>query len=509
MSTIKHSHLDENLKIPPYASLAGGLADRASSAIARENPPLANRGGSSRQASNETDNLIQKQVDRNSNGLRINPHTGSIIYSKPQTAPALRRGSRAQVTDIETSEFLKRHAKFDWLAVTIPNGEDGKGTKADGEAGDIEECEATGRLCTFAAANDMFELRTARGSDGFAGAMHLARNPVSAHRLMTIRTGHPINMPGIEITGGDGLGHVLATKALHMLGVVLLSRVDVAIDVSKAGLFDQLFEIAQDFADADAKGRTAPPRMIDAGTGRSFTFGGSNKKGAGKPEAEICVYEKGFEQLEKGKCLPADLDENWVRIEVRLRPRKNRKTGLARIARDNGPAALLGAVRWVREYIKNVVRLVGVSDNPQIAVTRISSRPDPAAAIEKSRAGIRQYARRFCEAAIVSIVDEKFDRDFLAAENITFDDVIERARRLIDSMFVEHISKHYVVQRLADKLEIDAVRCREERAERLNGRMLDWLDYQKREEVRSQSMLLRALNTASDRRLEHLTTIAA
>jgi hypothetical protein len=442
----------------------------------------------------------------------IDPNTGDVSQSDltkpaqttPPSTPERKGGSRALQTTKEVQAFLQRHARFDWLALTIPNGTTGKGTRSEGDAGAHEEHAATLRLCAFAAACDLYELRTGRGTDGFRGAMALNRDPLAKERMVTIRTGHSKDMPGIEITGAGGQGHVLATKALKMLGVVLCSRVDVAIDVVQEGLFDQLYDHARTIAANDAKGRMAPPILIDKGKGRSFTIGGSKQKNAGKPEAEIVVYEKGFEQTDKGKILPPDVQDHWVRIEVRLRPRKERKTGIAKTARQDGPAALLGTVRWVRLFIREAVRMMGISSNPTMGVTRLDCRPDPEWAYEKAKQGIAQYAGVISQAVVVGIVKHRFSGDYRRAEGIYYDEVITRGRVMVADLFEEHVRAKGTAERLCQRLELDAVRCSEERAARLEDRLLDYMEYQAREEERAQSLLTRVMKTSRAARMQAL-----
>jgi hypothetical protein len=491
-------------------------------------PPLANRGGTLCLSYNPAWKT-EENKDKSAPATVIDPLTGDARAPTPaQTTPPLRGGgsmvmgevtdpvtghtrrvrvprvvpkkitkSRAEVTDADTREFLARHARFDWLACTVPNGFDGTGLKRDDseKAAADEELQATQHIMRVMAALELYEVRKGRGSDGYPGAMTLNADPLSKDRQVTVRTGHPLNMPSFEITGADGQGHRMARYALRLMGPLICSRVDVALDLNHVGLFDDLFEHAKAVTKSDAKARMAPPTVTDAGSGRTFSIGGSKRAGAGKPEAEIVVYEKGLEQKSKGKALPDGFDENWVRVELRLRPKKAKKTGIAKTAKEDGPAALLGAVLWVRKFIKEVVRLVGVTDQPKIGVTRLDNRPDPASAREKAEKGIAQYAGTVLEAAVVRIAHDEFDGDFQSAAGVTFDRVIEESRLLLDDIFTSHVRESGKAENLVDRLELDSVSCRDLRAYRLAMRLHDYVDYQARETHRAHRLLDRALHS--------------
>lgn len=489
-------------------------------------PPHAKRGGTLR-LSYKPSWKTQQNKEKSDAALRIDPLTGDARAPSPaQTTPPscgkskkvmgevtdpvtgqTRRAlvsrvvpkkitkSRAEVTDAETREFLAQHARFDWLACTIPNGLTGTGLKrTDSEkAAAEEEYKATEAIMRVMAVHKMYEIRKGRGSDGYPGAMALNSDPLANDREATVRTGHSLNMPSFEFSGADGQCHRRARYALRMLGPMLCSRVDVALDFNQPGLFDDLLAHAESITKADAHGRMAPPLLKDAGLGRTFYVGGSRGEDAGKPEAEIVVYEKGLDQKRKGKPLPDGFDENWVRVEVRLRPQKKKKTGIAKIAKESGPAALLGTVLWVRKFIKEVVRLVCVTDQPKIGVTRLDNRPDPDSAREKAEKGIAQYAGSVLEATVVKIVHNEFDGDFEAAEGISYPRVLDEAREMLDDIFTSHVLEKDKAANLVDKLELDAVRCRAERAERLAGRLHDYVEWQARETERAHKILDRAL----------------
>lgn len=431
-------------------------------------------------------------------GEVTDPITGQTRRARvPRVVPKKITKSRAEVTDADTREFLAQHARFDWLACTIPNGLTGTGLKrTDSEkAAADEELQATQHIMRLMAALKMYEVRKGRGSDGYPGAMALNSDPLANDREATVRTGHSLNMPSFEFTGADGQCHCRARYALRMLGPMLCSRVDVALDFNEAGLFDDLLEYAEAITKADAHGRMAPPTVTDKGSGRTFCIGGSKKEKAGKPEAEIVVYEKGFEQKAKGNELPEGFDEDWVRVEVRLRPQKKKKTGIAKIAKEDGPAALLGTVLWVRKFVKEVVRLVGVADQPKIGVTRLDNRPDPEFAYEKAKQGIAQYAGKILEATVVKIVHSEFDGDFQSAAGVTFDRVIKDARQLLDDIFTEHVRESGKAENFVDRLELDSVSCRDARAYRLAMRLHDYVDWQSRETHRAHRLLDRALKS--------------
>lgn len=334
-----------------------------------------------------------------------------------ETGETKKRKSRASATTPEMQAFIDAWF-FDWLSVTIPNGLDGTGRlrraakdEADPEedlAGRFESREAERALTRWAVAQGLRQQRVGHGTDGYKGAAHYGASPVEGDRLATIRAGHSTTMPGLEIPGGGGACVHLAPSALSQLGPVNLARADVSFDWSQAELFDALLAYAR--AESARSGRRSP-RTEDRGQGRTFYWGEGG-------EVQLRVYEKDAELHAKGK-LVGPPDPRRVRIEFSFAPHKApAKAGLARLAAEKGPGALLGISLWVRRMVQHIAVLTGATGENanRLAVSRIERLPVSATVMNRARGCLHMSVRTLCRAAAAEIVAECHGGDWLAAE---------------------------------------------------------------------------------------------
>lgn len=445
-----------------HIPLPGGLADRARAAgKAVVYPPHAKRGGSSRHAGTSPE--------------KHEENAGDVNISEPvvaQTTPPPRNRSKQTSPDMQA--FLSGWV-FDWLAVTIPNGLNGKGSRRAGLEGEREETEAVGRMFTWATTRGLHLMRVGKGADGYLGAAHLAHDPTGTERVATIRAGHSTNMPGLELPGAQGACAELAPLALEELGPVNVSRVDVCFDVSQEGLIDDLHTVMIDLA--ASRGMDAPRVDGTAEKGRTIYLG--------KDEAVVRVYQKDLERVSKGHRTAATADPNLVRVEVMLRPKKGKKAGVARIARDEGPGALLGVHLWIRQLMERFAVLTAMAreEAATMAVTRVSSLPDPRPLRERADQGARQYARVFCLAEIADLVQEG-GGDWLEAE-LSPDEVLERAVFRIQ----RHLSS--IVTDVCDRVGVLEARDMEAEATRAKGLLHQWMQEHHEATRVAQEMLMR------------------
>lgn len=457
-----------------HTSKAGGLAERAMrsspAAVRSPYPPNGNTGGSPRQ----------------SEACKAESHLEGEAGSKvlPQTTPhiadgdvgAAPRASRAKKTSDDMGSFTSKWF-FDWLTVTVQNSTTGKGSRSAGDVGDAEADEAASRLFSWVTVNGLRLQRLGKGSDGYAGGAHLAFDPTGSERFATIRAGHATNMPGLELTGGGGLCADLAPKALAELGPVLVARADVSFDVSKEGLFEELHDLCLELAArdmgpdrADGTPRGLAPPRIDGRpeTGETIYFG--------KGEVALRIYQKDMERASRGAIPLNEADRNLVRCEFVFRPTKGRKAGLAKIARDEGPGALLGTSLWVRQFVERLAVLTEQvrADAADMAVTRVDPTPDPRPISARAAHGLQQYAGTFCKSAIRDIVEDDFEGDWLAAK-VSEDDVEARVVAMVRCAIKP------VLPDVCDRLGVLAVRKIEEEAERAGVRLSEWMVTQQQE----------------------------
>lgn len=118
-----------------------------------------------------------------------------------------------------------------------------------------------------------------------------------------------------------------------------IARADVCLDYREAGCFDELVALVAPIADAAGVGR----HYIESDTGRTLY------RGSKKSDVRIRIYEKGIFERSKGiEDAPAD----WVRLELTVRPRKERKT----ICVTLSPAEMFGLSRWSGRVLEVVDR---------------------------------------------------------------------------------------------------------------------------------------------------------
>lgn len=404
----------------------------------------------------------------------------------PQSAPPPSgRKSRAKKTTSEVDHFLE-YWFFDWLSVTIPNGTNGKGSKSDGIGADREADEAARRLMSWVTVNHLRLMRIGKGTDGYAGGAHFAYDPMADDRIATVRDGHRTNMPNLELPGAGGICAELAPKALAELGPVLIARADVSCDLSQWGLFDELHELCCEFA--DAKGMEQPRVDGTVEKGRTIYFGAG--------EASLKIYEKDLERVadKKHPLTLEKADLNLVRTEFTFRPKKGAKSGMARVARDQGAGALLGAVLWVREFAERMSVIVGsaLPENADMAVTRLERTPDARPILAKSKHGSAQYARTHCRAAVAQIVHDDFEGDWLAAD-IGYERIFEAAIGLVSD------DLRAAAAEIADDYGVLDVRDHEQEAERAQLRLDAYIERQDDETRSAQIGLLVAEAAARQR----------
>nr|CRY96576.1 hypothetical protein [uncultured prokaryote] len=123
-----------------------------------------------------------------------------------------------------------------------------------------------------------------------------------------------------------------------------VSRVDVCTDFDEAGGWDRITRLIEPIArksgveilfmgDPDAKKKT----------GRTMYFGSKAS------DVRLCVYEKGLHERKLGAI---GVSENWFRVELRVKPRKERKG----IAAHSTQAELWGMAKWTQRVAENVLQ---------------------------------------------------------------------------------------------------------------------------------------------------------
>lgn len=470
---VANGHAPEAVGQEVFAAATKPRSESIPAALASPtpNPPTGHTGGNSRHP-----NVIKGKFTRKGQADTV---------FVPQTAPPRQaiRKSRVKSTSQEMDQFLRLWF-FDFLTVTIPNSENGKGTKKVGLAGDKEAIEAQKRLCLWSVLQGLERQRVGKGSDQYSASANYGRDPLSKYRLVSVRAGHPTNMPGLEIPGGNGACATLAIAALSQLGPVLMPRADVTLDISQPLLFENLLQYA---TNQSKKSKMAMPRLISSDTGETFYWGSG--------ETSVKVYQKDKEQLGKGKISEADCDEHRTRIEFSFRPHKfGKKAGLANIARVQGAGALLGTAHWVRKMVQHIADITDSAQDCRLGVTRVEKTPDPKSALDTAMYGGRQYSKVFCEAVAASIVESEFEGDWKMAEI----DPEQLECGAID-LFRNVLRETNAASKVASDRGLDALRNSEAEAERTHMDLLTWMIRQREQTEAAQAVLTRAGDEAARR----------
>lgn len=153
--------------------------------------------------------------------------------------------------------------------------------------------------------------------------------------------------PGTNLRGSGSMAVPIADFMRSNFPVHKVSRADVAMDLSEEGLFSNLKAIAL----AHAAQNNISTRLISDPNkpeeGETLYVGGKTSPLTWR------IYQKGFEQLAKGRCKPEEVDRNWVRIEAEIKPLTRDKLRFSTI----GPQEMLGYARWSRILAAEILAL--------------------------------------------------------------------------------------------------------------------------------------------------------
>lgn len=136
-----------------------------------------------------------------------------------------------------------------------------------------------------------------------------------------------------------------------------VSRIDVCQDMTNPGLFKRCERTMRRVALAAGleTGLTYVPDIADKG--RTYRVGGNTSA------TIVRLYEKGLEQLGKGKVTLAEVDRHLVRLEIQHRPRRAPdKLAVATLE----PTMVWGVSSWTKELAMKIMNL----DVPRFTAAR-------------------------------------------------------------------------------------------------------------------------------------------
>lgn len=165
-------------------------------------------------------------------------------------------------------------------------------------------------------------------------------------------------MPFFVSSGSDaeaGAAFVRSNFPTHRV-----SRADVCEDFDLAGGFDRFHSLIEPIA------RSSGVRVLFQGdpdptkeTGRTMYYGSKDS------DVRVVLYEKGLHEIGKGNL---SASKTWVRIELRVRPRKQRKA----LCASYTASQLWGMSKWSSRVAKEVLLTeVPFTPDPSLRVSRV------------------------------------------------------------------------------------------------------------------------------------------
>lgn len=147
--------------------------------------------------------------------------------------------------------------------------------------------------------------------------------------------------PGTNIRGSGHLSDKIAQLIRTCSPEFKISRVDVAVDLSREGLYSDIKAKVLPFCALHGIQVTMWTDPNNPEMGETIYIGGKNSP------VRWRIYQKGYEQLAKGHASADDFDPHWVRIEAQIRPEKRDKARFTTMK----PHEMLGYALWSRRLL--------------------------------------------------------------------------------------------------------------------------------------------------------------
>lgn len=172
-----------------------------------------------------------------------------------------------------------------------------------------------------------------------------------------------------------------------------VSRIDVAVDFDEVGGFDRVRALLDPIArqrNVDLLFMGDPDPASKAG--RTMYYGSPTS------DVRICLYEKGLREARTGSQTAS---EGWTRLELRVRPRKERKA----IAARSTASELWGFSKWSAEVSEKVLHQI-VPFTPDPSLRRSASENAINHMMRQYGARIAEYISQHGRPAFNALIDE-------------------------------------------------------------------------------------------------------
>lgn len=214
----------------------------------------------------------------------------------------------------------------------------------------------------------------------------------------------------VQWGGVNPLPHVIATGTAAPLAASFLrdvypdhaiSRVDVCHDLDEEGGFDRLRALIEPgiraagvqvtfYGDPDEARKPLEERR-----GRTVYYGSKNS------DVRLVLYEKGLKEREEG---PGAASWHWVRLELRVRPRKGRKASTARLSASQ----MWGLAKWTRK-VSQLLDLGAPDYRPDTSMRDSTARRALRAVLSQYQGTFRRAAEDMGRAAVIEAVEAVLD----------------------------------------------------------------------------------------------------
>lgn len=218
------------------------------------------------------------------------------------------------------TEPLTPVSKFDWYRATVPASVELLKRAVLAECGPYaQEVPGQGRF------NYTNSLTIEQGGD----------------RAATILYGGPNGHPNIEASGSRAprLAALLRAGGPHNV-----TRCDIAVDLWGSGLYRELSALGDRIA---GDHRIGWREISD----RDPSKGNTTYLGSRKSTVFVRIYEKGKADRHHHREIPDDVLDNWVRIELEVKPQKEMKQAASLIE----PAAFWGVSDWTQHLAQEAL----------------------------------------------------------------------------------------------------------------------------------------------------------
>jgi len=295
----------------------------------------------------------------------------------------------------ENIQQLLDQLMFDAYAFTIMSQQTFTGTAANRE----EQEAAEDFLSNYAQDQMGLILRgTSAGASGYSQSLKLFRFMDDTDQAARLLIGSPTAlMPNFEMMGAEGLADTLGRQLIEDTSFCrLLTRADVKVDISQAGLFDELLEASRAWAKGNKKMK--PPHIVGSPEG-----GMSFYLGAVTSSLRIRVYQKGYQLFAIGKISEDEIDPDLVRIEFQFRPQSEFKAALSLLT----PQQLVASRVMSRHFMELAFSLVRAGEEKGSKMNKIAPiKVERRSTLEdKFNHGIKQFGGTFARHAVMRAVE--------------------------------------------------------------------------------------------------------